>query len=335
MLDAVQSCTYARPVSADTRSMYGKTFHFRTGVGWRTVAGRTLRETLNDDAQGLAAQLAYYFFLSLFPMLLALVALASLFPLQHLTDDVVRFLQPIMPREGIEIIRSQMLKVAQGDNVGLLSVGVAGAIWSSSAAMGALVGAINHAYDLTETRPWWKVRLLAIALTIGLAFFVLASLTLVLAGPQMADALGRHAGMAAVWQWAWKLGQWPLIVAMIAFGISLIYHFAPDADQDWTWLTPGSVLATGLWLVGSLGFRAYVVNFGNYEGTYGAIGGMIVLLLWFYVTALVIIIGAELNGEIDHAAPWADVPEAPVKRKRRPALGRAAERRFRAETRAK
>ncbi|MBP6715688.1 MAG: YihY/virulence factor BrkB family protein [Acidobacteria bacterium] len=303
---------------------------FDIPIRWGALLRRTLRETLNDDAQGLAAQLAYYFFLSLFPMLLALVALASLFPLQHLTDDVVRFLRPVMPGEAIGIIRAQMLHLAEGDDVGLISVGVAGAVWSSSAAMGALVNAMNRAYDLDETRPWWQVRLLAVALTIGLAFFVLTSLTLVLAGPQLVDLLTRRIGMGEAWQWAWKIGQWPLVTTMVGFGIGLIYYFAPDAEQDWVWITPGSILATSLWLIGSLGFRLYVVHLGGYESTYGAIGGMIILLLWFYVTALVIVIGAELNAEIEHAAPWATPVEQSRAPRARAAIGRAAERRYRA-----
>jgi membrane protein len=273
-------------------------------VGWKEILKRTFRDTLKDDAQGLAAQLSYYFFLSLFPTLLCLIALASLFPLQDLTDEVVAFLQPVAPAEVIAIIREQMLKIADGGDTAVLSFGVLTALWSSSAAMGAIVNAMNRAYDIEEGRPWWKVKLTAVLLTIGLAFFILIALTLVLAGPQLADLASRWFGLPAVWAWIWKVGQWPIVFLLISTGVGLIYYFAPDAEQDWVWITPGSIVAAVLWLAGSLGFRYYVVTFTDYEATYGTVGGIIVLLLWFYLTGLVIVVGAEMNAEIEHASPW-------------------------------
>ena len=301
--------------------------YFEVHLGWTELFKRTFRDTLKDDAQGLAAQLSYYFFLSLFPTLLCLIALASLFPLQNFVDDVTRFLQPFMPGEAINVIRDQMVKIAQSGATGLISVGVLGAIWSSSAAMGAVVNAMNRAYDIEESRPWWRVKVLAVLLTIGLAFFILIALTLVLAGPQLADLATRWVGVPAVWALIWKIIQWPLVFFLVATGIGLIYYFAPDAEQEWVWITPGSVLATILWLIASLGFRYYVVTFGHYSETYGALGGIIVVLLWFYLSSLAIVIGAELNAEIEHASPWGRKPreKQPGGRKR---IGRAAAREY-------
>ena len=286
-------------------------------VGWTDLIRRTFWETLKDDAQGLAAQLSYYFFLSLFPTLLFLVALASLFPLQNLVDDITRLLGPVMPEEALTVIRDQMLKIANSDDTGLLSLGLITALWSSSAAMGAVVNAMNRAYDIDESRPWWKVRLLAIALTIGLAFFILLSLTLVLAGPQLADYATAWFGLPYIWAWVWKIAQWPIVFSLVATGIGLIYYFAPDAEQDWVWITPGSLVATFLWLLASLGFRYYVVNFGEYTETYGAVGGILVVLLWFYLSALAIVVGAELNAEIEAASPWGKKPGEKVPGERR------------------
>jgi membrane protein len=296
-------------------------------VGWPEIVKRTVRETLQDDAQGLAAQLAYYFFLSLFPALLCLVALASLFPLQHFTDDVIRLLQPVAPSEAIAIIQNQMLAIANSDDTGLLSLGLLGALWSSSAAMGAVVSAMNRAYDIEDSRPWWKVRLTAILLTIGLAIFILVSLTLVVAGPALADKAAQWLGLGQAFAWTWKILQWPIVFMLVSTGIGLVYYYAPDAEQEWVWITPGSLLAAVLWLIGSLGFRMYVVNFGNYEGTYGAIGGIIVLLLWFYLTGLVIVIGAEMNAEIEHASPWGKDPGEKVPGQKR-RIGAAAARMY-------
>ena len=299
--------------------------YFDLHLGLKELLKRTFRDTLKDDAQGLAAQLSYYFFLSLFPTLLCLIALASLFPLQNFVDDVTGMLQPFMPAEAIRVIQDQMLKIAQGGTTALISLGLLTAIWSSSAAMGAVVNAMNRAYDIEESRPWWRVRLLAVLLTVGLAFFILVALTLVLAGPQLADLATQWIGMATVWAWIWKIVQWPLVFALVSTGIGLIYYFAPDADQEWVWITPGSVVATILWLIASLGFRYYVVTFGHYTETYGAIGGIIVVLLWFYLSSLAILIGAELNAEIEHASPWGKKPgeKRPGDRKR---IGAAAAR---------
>jgi membrane protein len=275
--------------------------NFEMSLSWRDLIARTFRETISDDAQGLASQLAYYFFLALFPALLCVLAIASFFPLQHFTDNVVTALAPFAPQEMIAIIRDQMIKIAEGNHGGLLTIGVLGALWSSSSAMVSVIGAMNRAYDIDESRPWWKVRRTAIVLTIVLSIFVVVAFTLIVVGPQLADFLGRHFGFSVAFVWTWKIVQWPLSFA-------LIYYFAPDAEQYWVWITPGSLVATTLWLLGSLAFRFYAVNFGNYEATYGAIGGVILLLLWFYLSGLVIVIGAEMNAELEHASPWAKAP---------------------------
>jgi membrane protein len=218
-----------------------------------------------------------------------------------------------------------MSKIADSGGTALLSFGILVALWSSSSAMGAIVNAMNRAYDIEEQRSWWKVKLLAIVLTIGLAVFILIALTLVLAGPQLADLATQWLGMPVIWAWVWKIAQWPLVFALVAIGIGLIYYFAPDAEQDWVWITPGSFVATILWLAASLAFRYYVVTFGDYTETYGALGGIIVILLWFYLSGLAIVIGAELNAEIEHASPWGKHPgeKAPGRRK---AIGAAAAR---------
>lgn len=269
---------------------------------WRTILVATFRETMKDDAQGLAAQLSYYFFLSFFQMLLALVALASLFPLRSLTDDITRFLAPVAPADVISIINEQMIAISARPHSGLMTIGLAAALWSSSAAMGAVVNAMNRAIGIEETRAWWRVRMVSLLLTAGLALFVLISISLVLAGPQAADLLTRWFGLGSVFAWTWKIVQWPIAFMLVAIGVGLIYHFAPNTKQRWRWLTPGSLTATSLWLLGSLGFRVYVVSFSNFEGTYGTLGGIIVMLVWFYVSGLAILIGAELDAEIGRIA---------------------------------
>jgi membrane protein len=276
--------------------------YFDTTLGWGELLKRTVKDTQADNGLGLAAQLAYYFFLALFPTLLFLIALAGLFASPQLVARLVDMLGGAAPPDVINIIREQLISLSQGNQGGIMTFGVAAALWSSSAAMVALIDSLNRAYDVEEARPWWKQRITAVLLTVGVAIFILASFALVLAGPQLAETIASRVGLGPAFEWTWKILQWPLVFALVATGIGLVYYFAPDVDQDWVFLTPGSVVATVLWLVGSLGFRFYVVNFGSYNETYGAIGGVMVLLLWLYLSALVVIIGAEMNAEIEHAS---------------------------------
>ena len=277
-------------------------------LSWSELARRTWREIVADDVLGLAAQLSYYFFLALFPAILFLLALASFFPLSNITDDVGRSLGPFVSPQILELIQEQMRRLANDESGGLLTFGVAGALWSSSAALVSIVGALNRAYDIDEGRPWWKVRLIAIGLTLSVAATVLVSLSLVLVGPTLAEKLGQTTGWGAPFEWTWLLLQWPLVFVLISTGIGLVYYFGPDADQDWVWITPGAVAATVLWLVVSLLFKLYVARFTDYEGSYGTVGGVIVVLLWFYVSGIAILTGAELNAEIEHASPHGKAP---------------------------
>jgi len=275
---------------------------------WRELLRRTWAEIRADNVSGLAAQLSYYWFLALFPALLFVVALASFFPLTNYLDDLSRALGPFVSPQVLDLIQDQMRRISNNEDGGLLTFGVIGAIWSSSAALISIVGALNLAYDIEEGRPWWKVRLISISLTLGLAVMVLIALTLVLVGPEAATWLAQRTGLGAPLEWTWLVLQWPLVFLLIATAVGLIYYFAPDADQDWIWLTPGAIGATVLWILISLAFKFYVVRFTDYQGTYGAVGGVIVLLLGFYVSGLAILAGAELNAEIEHASPHGKAP---------------------------
>jgi membrane protein len=302
--------------------------YFETNLGWGELFKRTAKETQADNGLGLAAQLAYYFFLALFPALLFLIALAGVFASEGLVTRIVDMLSGAAPPDVINIIREQLLSLSQGDQGGIMTFGVIAALWSSSAAMVALIDSLNRAYDVEDGRPWWKQRATAILLTVGVAAFILASFALVIVGPQLADSIASRVGLGPAFEWAWKILQWPLVFALVATAFGLIYYFAPDVDQDFVFLTPGSVLATLLWLVGSLGFRFYVVNFGSYNETYGTIGGIMVLLLWLYISGLCVIIGAEMNAEIEHASEHGKAPGEKVPGQRK-SIGARAAREFR------
>ena len=292
--------------------------YFDVPLSWSELGRRTLRETQADDGPALAAQLAYYFFLALFPALLFLLALASFFPMGHVIERLIDALQGVAPQEVVTIIRDQLKELSATDSGGILTFGVVAALWSSSAALVALIDALNRAYDVEDGRSWIRRRITAVLLTLGVAVFMLLSAVLVVAGPELADLIASRVGLGPAFEWAWKLLQWPIVFALVAIAIALIYYFGPDVDQDFVFLTPGSVLATLLWLGASLGFRVYVVNFGSYNETYGALGGVMVLMLWLYLSGLAVVVGAEMNAEIEHASPYgkAEGEKVPGERRR-------------------
>ncbi|HUE87266.1 MAG TPA: YihY/virulence factor BrkB family protein [Vicinamibacterales bacterium] len=275
--------------------------YFRPPIAWTEVARRTIREINDDNCFGLAAQLAFYFLLALFPALLFLVALIGYVPIDDALDELLAALGTVAPRELVELMRIQLADIAAGQHAGLLTLGIAGALWTSSAALVAIIDALNRAYDVTEWRTWWKRRLLAIALTIGLAFFILVATTLVLVGPDLAARIASWVDLAPVVTTVWALLRWPVLLLCVIAGVDLVFHFAPNRKARWVWLTPGSLVATSLWIVSSFAFKFYVTNFGNYTATYGAIGAVIIAMLWFYVSSLAILVGAELNGVIEQA----------------------------------
>jgi membrane protein len=300
---------------------------FDIPLGWGELLKRTAKETSEDDCLGLAAQLAYYFFLALFPAILFILALASFFPLTNFIDEIVRALRPIAPAQILTFLEEQLRRLSNADSGGILTIGILGAVWSSSAAVVAIIGSLNRAYDIEEGRPWWKVRLTAIGLTVALALLILVSFSLVVAGPTFAQHLASSFGLGAVFEWTWRILQWPLAFFLVSTAIGLVYYFAPDAEQDWVWITPGAIASTLLWVIVSLAFKYYVANFADYNATYGAVGGVIVLLLWFYISGLAILVGAEMNAEIEHASPWGKDPgeKVPGQKKK---IGAAAERAY-------
>jgi membrane protein len=299
---------------------------FKVPLTWPEILKRTAVEVRADNCLGLAAQLAYYFFLALFPALLFLVAVISFMPVTGLLDAITGMLARVAPREVLLIVQEQLLKIANDKSTGLLTLGMLGTIWSCSSGMTAIVDTLNQAYDIQESRPWWKVRLLAVGLTIALAIFIVGSLALVLVGPTMAEKVAVWAHMGPAFTWAWKILQWPVVFALVTLAIAMIYYFAPDAQQDWVYITPGSILATTLWLIISLAFKFYIATFTSYTATYGLIGGAIVLMLWFYVSALAVLVGAELNAEIEHASPYGKDPgeKVPGEKKRLAAVAERA-----------
>jgi membrane protein len=248
------------------------------------------------------------FFLALFPAILFLLALASFFPLQGMTGDFSRTAGRFLSPEISQLVQDQLQRLGNAHSGGLVTFGVLGALWSSSAALVSIVTALNRAYAISEGRPWWKVRLVAIGLTLVTAVLVLVGMSLVLAGPAAATYLGDTLGWGGMFKWTWLILQWPLVLALISTALGLVYYFGPDAEQDWVWVSPGAVVATILWLLVSLAFKLYVATFTNYNASYGAVGGVIVLMLWFHLSGIALVLGAEINATIEHASPYGKAP---------------------------
>jgi membrane protein len=283
--------------------------HLRVPLGWSDLLKRSAKEAWDDDILNLAAQQAYYFFFALFPALLFAIAVASFFPLQGLIDETVAMMSRFAPAAVIDIIKQAMTALSNANSGGILTFAFVVTIWSSSGAMVSIITTLNAAYDVTESRPWWKTRLIAIGLTVGIAVFILLSMFLVIAGPTLAENLAARMNLGAAFKWTWWVLQWPVVFALVTSAIGLVYYFAPDVEQDWVWITPGSVLATLLWLLVSVALKLYYQYVPAASNpAYGAIGGIMVLMLWFYGSGIALLLGAELNAEIEHASPYGKDP---------------------------
>jgi membrane protein len=197
---------------------------FRAPIPWSTVVRRTIREVEEDQCLALAAQLAFYFLLALFPALLFVVALLAHLPVENTLSELVSALGTVAPPELVVLLRAQLVQIASGSPAGLVTLGILGAIWSSSAAMVAIIDALNHAYDITERRPWWKRRLVAIALTVALSIFSVVALALVLAGPAAAAVLARSTTEGESPALLWNALRWPLMLGSVTLALDLVYQ---------------------------------------------------------------------------------------------------------------
>jgi membrane protein len=280
------------------------------GLSAVELGKRVWAEFSEDEVSDRAAALAYYFLFALFPALLFLTALLGLLPIPNLMNRLIDYVAQTMPGDAASIIEKTLNEIMVGANGGLLSLGVLGALWAGSNGMASVMSALNVAYDVKETRPWWKTRLLAIGLTLGFSLFILSALVLVVFGPKIGETVAGLVGLGDVFTVVWNIVSIPIVMVLVAIGIALVYYLAPNTEQHWRWVTPGSVVALVLWLIASFALRFYVTNFANYNATYGSIGGVILLMLWLYLSGMALLLGAEVNSEIEHAAARRGAPDA-------------------------
>lgn len=291
------------------------------GLGWKELAKRVYAETTDDDVLGRAAQLSYYFLLALFPALLFMTSLLGYFAGEdaQLRSSLFGYLSAVLPGEASKLVAETVNDVTQASGGGKLSFGILATLWAASNGMGAISESLNAAYDLKETRPWWKVRLIAVGLTLALSFLIISSLVLVLYGHDLADTVAGKFGLSAAFALTWKVVQWPIVLGFVLLAFALIYYFAPDShDQDWKWITPGAIVGVALWLLVSFAFKTYLEFFNSYSATYGSLGAVIILMLWFYFTGIAILVGGEMNSEIENEMAKQGAPDAKEKGEKAP-----------------
>nr|WP_052375534.1 YihY/virulence factor BrkB family protein [Chondromyces apiculatus] len=271
--------------------MLGRDIHW---AGVKKFLASLYREWDADNVEDVAAALTFSGVLALFPFLLFLVALTSLMLDPSETAELIAQLYQVAPSAVAEILSERLDALGHGGSPGLLTLGGIGAFWAASGGVAALSRALNAAYDVTETRPWWKVRLLGIGVTAAAAVLSVIAAAIAIVTPAVVNFLGLS-GLSPLFLFL----RLPIAAFIMMIVLAMLYYVLPNAKMKFRIITPGSVVAVLLWLLVSVGFSSYVTNFGSYEVTYGALGGVIVMLMWMWISSMAIMLGAEINSLIE------------------------------------
>ncbi|CAI8704302.1 YihY/virulence factor BrkB family protein [Pseudomonas fluorescens] len=269
------------------------------GLPLHRVMVRTVTEFVDDEMSTYASALAYQMLFSLFPFILFLIALIGFLHLPDFFSWLRLQSELVLPPQALEQVNPVIDQLQQSKG-GLLSVGIVIALYTASAGVRLMMSAMNAAYDVVEGRPVWKRFPLSIVYTVGIAGMLLVAAALMVLGPQVMGWIAAQVGLEDFIVTVWTIARWPVIVILMMVAVALIYYVMPDVKQEFRFITPGSVLAVVVWIIASLGFAFYVKTFANYNAMYGSIGAIIVLLLYFYISAAVLLLGAEMNAVIEH-----------------------------------
>lgn len=270
------------------------------GLGLLELSKRSIKAYLEDDMMTYAAALAFRALFALFPFMIFLVALLGFLRIPGFFDWLLDQAQTVLPEQAAGQVEQVIGQVRDRERSGLLSFGIVVAIWSASVGVRSLMNGLNAAYDVEEARPAWKRYPLSILYTIALAVMIIVAAGLMFLGPQVVGWLAEQVGLAGVFTTVWGWLRWPVAIFLLMLAVAVIYYAGPNVDQPFRLITPGSVLAVGVWVVASLGFSSYVSNFGSYEATYGSLGAVIVLLFYFFISSAVLMFGAEVNAQVHH-----------------------------------
>jgi membrane protein len=267
------------------------------GLTLKELAKRTWREANEDNVFGGAAELAYYFMLALFPMLIFLTSLVGFLP--GAQEAIFNALSKVVPGEAWRLVSETLNDVITNSNGGLLSFGILGTIWAASSGVSSVMGTLNVAYEAKEERSFFKMRLTAVGLTMALALLVMGGAILIMFAHTLSDWLTSALGLGNLFTIVSTVVGYIIAVALLFFGIGLLYYFGPNVKQKWHWVTPGAVFAVAAIIIGSLLFSVYLKFGPEYSATYGSLGAVIILMLWLYLVGLALLIGGEINSEVE------------------------------------
>ncbi len=273
----------------------------RPKVDYKEVARATIKGFSQDDCAGLAAESAYHILFSIFPLAIFAASMSAIINRAFGLDlfgKIMSALTSTLPADARSAIAAPLAKVLSNQNGGLLSFGIILALWSGSNAMSTFIKALNRAYDVEETRPIWKAKGLQVLLTLFMGVITTLAFIVIVFGGTLGDKIASSVGGGHAFNVVWNILRWPLILAFISLALAVLYWVGPNIKQKFQWISPGAILATIVWLLAIGGFGLYVSKFGSYDKTYGTLGGMIVLLLVFYISSMVIMLGAQLNSEL-------------------------------------
>ena len=287
--------TATRTLSARTRTKQ------KPKIDYKEVARATIKEFSQDDCTGLAAESAYHILFSIFPLAIFAASMSaiinSIFGLD-LFGKIMSALTSVLPSDARSAIATPLAKVLSNQSGGLLSIGIVLALWSGSNAMSTFLKALNRAYDVEETRPIWKSKGLQVVLTLFMGVLMIVAFILIAFGGKIGNSVAGHIGAGTMFNVFWNLARWPIVIVFISLALAVLYWVGPNIKQKFQWISPGAVIATLVWVVAIYAFGFYASKFGHYDKTYGTLGGVMVLMLVFYLSSMVVIFGAELNAEL-------------------------------------
>lgn len=265
---------------------------------------RVWHEINHDEVFTRSAALSYYFFSSLIPMVFFLMAMLGLFASQsqHLQNKLLGYAGRVMPPEAFTLIQKTLKEISISSSGLKMAFGLGLSLWAGAGGMSSIIDALNRCYNVNENRPFWKRKLVALGLTVAIAVLTICALVIVLYGGDIAESVGGHIGLSSIAVVTWKVVQWPVAFFFVLWSFALIYYWGPDTEQDWQWITPGSLAGVLVWIGASVLFRVYLHFFNSYSKSYGSLGAVMVLLLWLYITGLAILIGGEINSEIENCS---------------------------------
>jgi membrane protein len=269
------------------------------------LARNVFRNIGTNNLLGLASDLAFNFIFALFPLILLMVTLFGLFASRsvELQTDFLTYFADFLPPAAFQLLRATALELSANASGGKVTFGILFVLWFASGGVSSMISALNLAYRVRENRSWFKVRLIALGLTLVISILLLTALLVVLVSGHFVDWLGLELHLQPAVVLLWKTIQWPAAILFVVLSYSVIYYCGPDLKQRrWLWITPGSAFGAFLWLLASFAFRIYLHFFNTYNVEYGSLGGVMILLVWLYVAGFAFLIGGEINAEIERAA---------------------------------